>query len=474
MKLKIRNLGVIEKADINIKPLTLFVGPNNAGKTWLAYTFAGILGRYGWSRYTSAYIAGEAKDTYRRLDEATEQILTKGNARFDLVQFIEEAGEKYVNNVARHAKRWMREYMRTGLISFDSMEFHIELSEIKEEAKAEVLKYALNTLEEIGQEKRKSPLNILKEEGSSEMYLYVAAEKTSSEEPPAKVIKDLVVVNVFTALHRALFTDKPIFPTERTTYITYPFSGRGELNKKSLSKKEGPLDEEGVRILNAPISLFLSMIETTFWMDALDREEREEEAKNNEAISTYIRLAQLLEGQILKGSVDFSTPEPGPQRDILFQSTNDVTVEIPIASSMVKELSSLVLYLRYLAEPGDWLIIDEPEMNLHPAAQMQVIEFLAMLVNAGLRVLITTHSTYIVDHLTNLMEAYKHKNQEAIVEMFLLEQREAFISQENISAYLVEDRTVKDILSSEGVIDWKTFSDVTKFAERIKFELLGE
>lgn len=33
---------------------------------------------------------------------------------------------------------------------------------------------------------------------------------------------------------------------------------------------------------------------------------------------------------------------------------------------MVKELSPLVLYLRYLARAGELLIIDEPEMNLHP------------------------------------------------------------------------------------------------------------
>jgi len=62
-----------------------------------------------------------------------------------------------------------------------------------------------------------------------------------------------------------------------------------------------------------------------------------------------------------------------------------------VASSMVKELAPLYLCLRYLVEPDELLIIDEPEMNLHPAAQVQIIEFLAMLVQAGLKVLITTH-----------------------------------------------------------------------------------
>ena len=49
-----------------------------------------------------------------------------------------------------------------------------------------------------------------------------------------------------------------------------------------------------------------------------------------------------------------------------------------------KELAPLVFHLRYFAQPNELLIIDEPEMNLHPKAQVQVLEFLAMLVNAGL------------------------------------------------------------------------------------------
>jgi len=178
--------------------------------------------------------------------------------------------------------------------------------------------------------------------------------------------------------------------------------------------------------------------------------------------------------QILAGNIFLSTPEPDPRREVLFQPAEDVDLEIPIVSSMVKELSPLVLYLRYLAQPGELVIIDEPEMNLHPAAQVKIIEFLAMLVNAGLHVLITTHSTYVVDHLTNLLDAYRHQNQDRIVEMFLLEDKEAFIAQEKVSVYSFEDGEVKNVLKPEGSIDWRTFSDVTTLVERIHFELSGE
>ena len=43
MRLKVTNLGKIKSADIEIKPLTVFVGENNTNKTWTAYALYGLL-----------------------------------------------------------------------------------------------------------------------------------------------------------------------------------------------------------------------------------------------------------------------------------------------------------------------------------------------------------------------------------------------------------------------------------------------
>lgn len=72
-------------------------------------------------------------------------------------------------------------------------------------------------------------------------------------------------------------------------------------------------------------------------------------------------------------------------------------------SSMVSELAPVFLYLRYILEMGNVLIIEEPESHLHPSMQVDFIRFLARVVQAGVRVIITTHSEWVLEELANLV-----------------------------------------------------------------------
>lgn len=201
--------------------------------------------------------------------------------------------------------------------------------------------------------------------------------------------------------------------------------------------------------------------------------ERLNEAKNNKLVQRYLELAVLLQDDILGGNLNFSKDETDLFRDLIFEmgKNEKIILDIPVVSSMVKGLSPLVLYLGYIAKPDDLLVIDEPEMNLHPEAQVKLTEFLAMLVNAGLNVLITTHSAYLVDHLVNLMKAATLDNQEEVADKFYLRHKEAFISQDKVSIYLFENNTAKNILDKEGFIDWNTFSNVSERISHIYFDI---
>lgn len=494
MKIEIHGLGAIKTATIDLKPLTTLIGPNNAGKTWLAYVLVAIFGPNGWEHYSKAYARGKLLRSYPLLDFAIEKILSENNTTIDLYEFAKEDGEKYFQNVADFARTWLDSFMSSEFQNFSNMKFSLELADTKAAFLEEVEKFAY-------QSDSGGLFTIRKKRGDKTLYAFTSTSSEEEEQAEGKIpkeeIKERLTSAVFRILHRSLYPNVHVFPTERTTFVTFPFG------KQTSRKSAPPVDQKTMDVLGAlqkslqelqelvgldlesrveetskfvtgPVGNFVSMMGAAFKTGPKQIERRLTKAKADQRIQKYIDLSEVLEKNILCGGLDFSTPEPDPRRDILFQATPDIKLELPIVSSMVKELAPLVIYLRYIAEPGELLVIDEPEMNLHPAAQIQIIEFLAMLVNAGLHILITTHSTFVIDHLANLMEAHKHKNQDVIAEGFLLEQKEAFISQDKVSVYFVGGGEVKNILDPAGAIDWKTFSDVTALVERIHFELLGE
>jgi len=80
-------------------------------------------------------------------------------------------------------------------------------------------------------------------------------------------------------------------------------------------------------------------------------------------------------------------------------------IRLSQVSSMVSELAPLVLFLRSGIKSGDTLIIEEPEAHLHPGAQADMAVTLARLARAGVRVIVTTHSDWLLEELGNLIRA---------------------------------------------------------------------
>ena len=60
-------------------------------------------------------------------------------------------------------------------------------------------------------------------------------------------------------------------------------------------------------------------------------------------------------------------------------------------------------WLKHVAREGEMLVLDEPELNLHPANQRRLARFIAALINHGVKVFLTTHSDYIVKELNTLI-----------------------------------------------------------------------
>lgn len=117
------------------------------------------------------------------------------------------------------------------------------------------------------------------------------------------------------------------------------------------------------------------------------------------------RIAARLEKDVLGGEVRVEPSESNyPQ--FLYRPrgwTGDLA--LMRSSSMVSELAPLVLYLRHVVDIGEVLVIEEPESHLHPAMQVAVIGLVARIVRAGVRVILTTHSEWILDGLSNIVHA---------------------------------------------------------------------
>ena len=132
-----------------------------------------------------------------------------------------------------------------------------------------------------------------------------------------------------------------------------------------------------------------------------------------------------------------------------------------IASSTVKSLFGLWFYLEHQASPGDILMIDEPELNIHPDNQRKIARLLARLVNAGVNVVISTHSDYIVREFNNLIMLSQDSGQK-LLKKHRYDAGEV-LRPEQIGAYLFGDQTIKEFqVTPDDGIYASTFDEVIR------------
>ena len=117
------------------------------------------------------------------------------------------------------------------------------------------------------------------------------------------------------------------------------------------------------------------------------------------------RLAETLEENLLGGRILVDDARIGNPAISYRPEGWQNNLSLIRASSMVTELAPIVLYLRHIVESGDVLIIEEPEAHLHPAMQASFARELARLVSSGVRVVMTTHSEWILEQIGNLVRA---------------------------------------------------------------------
>ena len=151
-------------------------------------------------------------------------------------------------------------------------------------------------------------------------------------------------------------------------------------------------------------------------------------------------------------------------------------LRVHAASSIVKSLAGLEIYLANHAISGDYVVIDEPEMNAHPDGQLAIAEWLCMLANKGLRIIITTHSPYITDHINNLVKlaGLPVAQQKMLEGKLSLHNLNAAISPDIVGMYLFNrDGEVESLYDDKSKsFDLSTFGDSSNKVSNLFSDIL--
>ncbi|MDR3321991.1 MAG: ATP-binding protein [Synergistaceae bacterium] len=108
------------------------------------------------------------------------------------------------------------------------------------------------------------------------------------------------------------------------------------------------------------------------------------------------------------------------------------------SSSSVRSLLMIGLYLKYRANYGNVLMIDEPESSLHPENQRRMARLFVRLANAGVKVFITTHSDYILKELEALLLLNRDKPHLRLIRERLGYGRAQLLKESQLRVYMAE------------------------------------
>lgn len=118
---------------------------------------------------------------------------------------------------------------------------------------------------------------------------------------------------------------------------------------------------------------------------------------------------------------------------------------IPLIASVLPELRDTQNLATQIT-----LLIEEPEISLHPDAQWQMLKILVALVNAGFRVVLTTHSISFLYAINNLLQAFR-----VGTEAPELPDKRLWLNPEDVSVYAFHpNRKPEDLVDRKaGFID---------------------
>ena len=424
----VKNFGPIAEADIDLRPLTVFVGPSNTGKTYFATLVYALHGVFPDITEPRLLFPSGFEGVYDLLEVFLKLLAFKGSQLFD-----EEAFQSVLEKLGESKREFKLSDLPTEVR--DLLWTTIDDSKIFGDNLQTKFKnyFDVNSI---------SDLKRLTEEQTNEMTVSLKVNREHQGDWNIKMItskedvtfsssfsEDMILLPEGLAISADLSDERNLnftfkgnleFDFNEDIVLNQAVVPGSRLSTKIHRLKGGdrcylPAARSGImqshRIIASSLVKFTTRVGlerlpdvptmSGVIADFMEKIILYEEAKVS---SDEIRhLAETLEIKVLAGQVRVK-PSPSGYPDFHYRPQGmKEEIRLSQTSSMVSELAPLVLFLRSGIKPGDTLIIEEPEAHLHPGAQADMAVILARLVRAGVRVIITTHSDWMLQEIGNLV-----------------------------------------------------------------------
>jgi predicted ATPase len=413
MKIKIKNLGALKQAEFTLGDLTIVCGCNNTGKTYATYALFGFL--FTWRRMFSIKIN----------DDKIQQLLSDGVIHLDIQEYVNQA-EKIVVKGCQAYTQQLSTIFAAPKDRFRETEFHVSLD-------TRNISLASKFDRKIGSDEV-ALFSITKSEESTEVVVTLLVEKERAK-IPIEILKHIITDDLKDIIFSQLFPRPFIASAERTGAAIF----RKELNfarnrlieeMGQASKNIDPMEllfkeyEDYALPIKTNVD-FTRQLETIVKKSSFIAENHPDVLEN---------FADIIGGKYTVTRNDELYYEPKGKR---------VKLSMDESSSAVRSLLDIGFYLRHEAQKGDLLMVDEPELNLHPENQRRVARLFARLVNLGIKVFITTHSDYIIKELNTLIMLNHDKPHLKLIAKAEGYCKEELLSSEKIKVYIAEEASIK-------------------------------
>lgn len=370
MKVTLENLGVIKHAKFELGDLTLICGRNNTGKTYATHA---VYGFFEYLRSSLRFSIDKA---------ALAKLRDDGAVSLPLAPHMQSI-RRIIDNAAREYSRDLYRVFSGNRKDFEGARFAFEL-DVPEAIKPRRRNVRFGTAENSRLEMR------LAEDG---MSLNVLLSYRDKEDPDELMWEDMLNTGLRMVLYSGLLPNPFMSSAERTGAAIFQKEldfTRNRLVDVLKEDKIHPMDLLG-RFTGAYPLAVRRNVDFIRSLPNIVQNESPLTAKHPELLEAF--------SDIIGG--DYKVTKDG---EIGYTPRGKrVRLSLVVGSSSVRSLLDIGFYLRHVASSGDILMVDEPELNLHPENQRRIARLFARLVNVGVKVFVTTHSDYIVKELNTLI-----------------------------------------------------------------------